>query len=250
MDQRRLGQRLDPFGQILVGPVDAIGLIEGFALVVLGRVIAEARGMAQQIEDGNRVLRRHQAGAGLAGGRIGLGHGDLHLGEFGEICGDRVAQVEFALFIELHCRHSDDRLGHRREAEDGVLGHRLGRRLVHQPEIFEIGELAPPRDQHHGTGQPVLADALLDQCLEAVEPLLGQADTLRRCCGQILRPARGSGQERQHKCRGGETGEWFHEWVLKWGGGPMRAAAGRYPIRRTYNLPSRPRSAGGRRCRP
>ena len=45
---------------------------------------------------------------------------------------------------------ADDRLGHRHDAEDGVLLHRLLRLDVHQPLRLEMRDAAVARDERDG----------------------------------------------------------------------------------------------------
>ena len=74
---------------------------------------------------------------------------DLHVGELRQIFRDGVAQKELATLDQRHCGDGDDRLGHRRQPEYRVGGHRLAGLLVAEPCRFKKRELAVARDAEH-----------------------------------------------------------------------------------------------------
>ena len=79
-------------------------------------VVGQAARVHEQVTDLHR--------GGLVGERaVGLEH--LRGGEGRDELGDRVDEADFALLDEEHERSADDGLGHRVDAKDGVLLHRL-----------------------------------------------------------------------------------------------------------------------------
>ena len=94
---------------------------------------------------------------------------DLLAAPLGDVAPHRIEQLEHPAFVELHDRDRGDRLGHRVDAEDGVVGHREVTLTIHQAEGPLIGHVAAPHHGHlaagdlagvHVLGSEVLRDAL------------------------------------------------------------------------------------------
>ena len=80
--------------------------------------VAEARGVAEQVGNGDGPIGwHHLRDIG------GPAHEHPRLGELGQDAGDRVAQPEAPLLHQLHHGHRGDRLGHREDPPQGVVGH-------------------------------------------------------------------------------------------------------------------------------
>ncbi len=111
---------------------------------------------------------------------------DLCACQFGEMLRDRVLGRPQPLIMEDHHRGAGDRLGHREDAEDGVLGQRLARSQVLQTHGAQAGDLAVARAQRHRAGQHARIDLRLYRGVDRVEPGTGQAKLFgRRALHQI-----------------------------------------------------------------
>jgi hypothetical protein len=119
--------------------------------------------------------------------RLGLhvgaaaGHPDLMILPGREEAAHRVVQLEVAALIEAHQRHGGDRLAHRIDAEDGVVGHRLAALPVHLAERAKVGEVAVPGDRDLAAGDLAGADVVAFQVVgDAFEPGGREAGLLGR----------------------------------------------------------------------
>ena len=96
-------------------PSRGIGALGG---AVAEEPVAEARRVAHQVLDRRRDRGRHARR--LAGG-------DAEVGERGDELGDRLVEPQQAAFHQHQRRDGDDRLRHRVDAPDGVVGQRIAR---------------------------------------------------------------------------------------------------------------------------
>ena len=113
-----------------------------------------------------RGLSRHHHGwAGLAG--------DGHLGilELGHELGDRVVQADLSLFDEHHDGYGGNRLGHRSQAEDRVLGHRSLGFDIRQALSLKVRDSALAGNQRNGAGDVAGVDVTLDGFADPAETL-------------------------------------------------------------------------------
>jgi hypothetical protein len=79
-------------------------------------------------------------------------HADLHIREGGNVLRNGIVEVDLAVLDQLHRHHRGDRLGQRRQAEDGLVRDRhLGHHILHA-EGFVIDRLAMLLDQDVGAG--------------------------------------------------------------------------------------------------
>ncbi len=118
-----------------------------------GEVVGQARPVREQVVEGDRargVIDLVQRSLRV------LQH--LHVGELGRPLGDRVVQLELALFHQHQRRHGGHRLGHRRDPEQGVSGHRLVPRDVAPAGRADLGDLALAPDQGDRSRQVAGAD--------------------------------------------------------------------------------------------
>ena len=138
--------------------------------------------MAQQIVHGHLARR----GYGLvreAPGRVDLGDADLHLGEGGEVLGNRIGEDDPPLLGEHHGGGGHEWLRHRVEAEDGVLGHRRAALRVPGAERLEVGDAALARDHGDGAGKLLRLDLGLQDLPDPAQPLGREADLFGLCRG-------------------------------------------------------------------
>ena len=105
---------------------------------------------------------------------------DLHVGELGQVLGDRVGEQELALLEEDHHRRRGHRLGSASRAGRScraVIGVPAGD--VARPDGAEVHDLAAARDQRHHAGQVAGVDVALHGGGDAREPLARDTDVLR-----------------------------------------------------------------------
>ena len=74
---------------------------------------------------------------------------------------NRVVQLKQTAFPELHQRHRGDRLGHRVDAEERVVGHGAPAFDVHVAERGETGKFAAPRDGELTAGDTLGLDVVV-----------------------------------------------------------------------------------------
>jgi hypothetical protein len=86
-----------------------------------------------------------------------------------------IVQLDHTLLDQHHRRDGRDRLGHRREAEDRVLAHRLGFGSVLISVRLEVNDLTAPRDQGDGARKHAPVDLLRHHRCDAGQALLGHA---------------------------------------------------------------------------
>ncbi len=168
--------------------IDSVGIsIRLIDRRVAEDAIAEAGRVPQQItnRDGagsGRLLDGHLAR--LSVDRVRL---DLHLCELGQELGDGVVEEEVPFFQEHHDRDGRDGLGHRVDAEDGIVGHRLTGFAVPVAPRLNVGDLASPRDECDSSGGFLSIDVPLDVGVDAAQSTERQPDLLwrdsRKCRG-------------------------------------------------------------------
>ena len=129
----------------------------------------QARGVREDVAHGHRPRRLAAAGQRVEHLLVRVRRQPLR---------DRIVEQELAVFPQHHQRRGHDRLGHRREGEDRVLLHRLVLFLVAPALRLEVDDLALARDQRHRAGNLVGVDVVLDEGVDALEPLRRHADRL------------------------------------------------------------------------
>ena len=111
-------------------------------------LVAKARGMGQQVAQGDRAGRRPQP-------RLSRRVEPLqHVGsrQLRQDTADRLVERELALLDQLHRRDRGHRLGHRGDAKDRVLGHRRAGGKVAPPERALVNDAAVGRRQGYDAG--------------------------------------------------------------------------------------------------
>ena len=144
MHERQRGHRLDIFGQRPVRIDDIRRLDQLLDGRCAGEAVGQARGVAHEVLDGDRPLERRKVEL------VAVDDADLHVGEGGDVFRDRIGDEQPSLLDQHHRRDRDDRLGHRIDAEDRVVGHR--RAAGRSAPTVPIGDLAVARDQHGAPG--------------------------------------------------------------------------------------------------
>src|SRR5262249_30461779 len=74
---------------------------------------------------------------------------------------------------------ADDRLGHRREAEDGVASHRRLRRQILDAVRVKVHDLAVPRDERRDVGKLAVIDKRTHRLLERLQAIGRETDRFR-----------------------------------------------------------------------
>jgi len=115
----------------------------------------------------------------------------LHLGEGRQVLGDRIGQHDLAFFRQDHRADRGERLGHRVDAEDGVLGHRSAARGISRAERLEVCDAALARDDRHRAGKLLRLDLGLQGLADPAEPIGREADLFGARRRKRLRPGNG-----------------------------------------------------------
>ena len=163
--------------------------------------------MRQQIANRDLAGGRHDVevervagspAAAARGRRVRLRDGDLvQAFEFRDEARDRVAQADLAFFHQHHDRHAGDRLRHRSEAEDSVLGHRPVCFEISHALRFEVRDLAATSDQRDRAGDVACVDVAAYDLGDPFQPIARKAHFLG------LRRRHRASHRRQNQQRGG-----------------------------------------------
>ena len=174
MHQRQLAQAGHLIGIALVTAVDSCGVVHLVDRPAAAELVRQARGMAQQILNGDGTLRIH-----LPQFRA-LRDRDFHVAQLGEKFTDRVAEQESAFLPEHHDRHRDDGFGHRINAKNAVERHRRAARGIAPPKTLVIGQLTSPRDERHRARHPAALNLVLHHPAQSGKAGSGKSDIFRR----------------------------------------------------------------------
>ena len=128
--------------------IDIVGAIKGVDRSFFQKPVGQARGVGHQVADRHIAFR----GFGLVTVFVAADK-DLQAAQRRDVIGHRIVELEAALFVEHHCRHRGDRLGHRIEAKDGVGFHRLGRLDVAQAAMLQVNQLVAAQHGAQSTRQ-------------------------------------------------------------------------------------------------
>ena len=124
---------------------------------VAEQAVGDARGMGEQIGDGDRALGvfHRRMGGSAAGVDLGVREGRDELR-------DRVVEAHLALLDQLHDRRRGDWLGHRIDPEHGLLADRALARRIERTGGGPVSNFAVPRHDGDDPSEP----AGIDPCLE------------------------------------------------------------------------------------
>ena len=164
--QRQFGKALGELVEILRRQrlLLAVHLVQRILWI---ETVGEAAGVREQMQHGHGVLGRRRLAA------LGIQH--LQIRQFGHELLDRIGELKLAFFVEHHCRHRGDRLAHRIDAEQGVLGHRA---VVVRPAVahrLEVDDLAVARHQRDDASELLLVHVALRHGGDVVEPFGGHS---------------------------------------------------------------------------
>ena len=161
-------------------------------------VVGQAGGVRRQLPDRHR---RRRLGLHLA---VFDAEEHLHLGEFGQVVGDRVGHQEVAFLEQQHDGGAGHRLALRVEPEDRVLLHRQSGGDVAHTVGLEVNDLAAPCDQGDGAGDVAGVDQSPHGDADALEAVARHADALGRGHGNRVGVGGegGRGQRGHHGCTG------------------------------------------------
>ena len=185
------GDRVVPFGPRLEQQREAGPDVAGLGQVRAGRRAPLEPGRAVQ-----RVHRVHPVEAVGEPGRVGeqvpdpdrLGGGDGHLllvraavvdadvVEGRDEFADRVGEREPALLVQDHRGDRGDRLGHRVDAPQGVVGHRQPRLDVARPAPGHVRQVAVPADREQPAGQAPVFHVAGEVRVDALESFFVQPE--------------------------------------------------------------------------
>ncbi len=105
--------------------------------------------------------------------------GHLEAGKLGDVLRDWIVERPLALFPEHHHRDADDRLGHGREAKDGVASHWLPGRQILDAVRVKVHDLAVPRHERRDVGKLALIDKRTHRLLKRLQAVGREPDRLR-----------------------------------------------------------------------
>ena len=136
--------------------------------------VGDPGGMPEQVLHGHFAPHGFQHQRAVAG-RVGFFHADLQVFQFGQDRRHRIDEPDLAFLGQHHDRKRDHGLGHRRDAENGIDGHRQFFLAVAIAEGLQVFELAAAGDQGHGARNDARVDVGPESGCEAREALPGQA---------------------------------------------------------------------------
>ena len=154
--------------------------------------------MAHQVTDQHRLRGRD---------RIAVLLPDLDVLERRQVVGDRRVEVELALLNQRHRRDRNDRLGHRKDAEDGFVRHRRGLAGALDAEALLERDLALAADQQVGARNLAALHVGVQRRPDRVQ--LGGVEAQRRSLARHDRGGRridscrdglAGGGSREHQC--------------------------------------------------
>jgi hypothetical protein len=149
-----------------------------------------------QVAQRDRLPRRHLAGDRLA---LLVELGDLHVGEFRKILRQRIVDQQFASLVQLQRCERDHRLGHRRDIEDRVLGHRDAGRLVAEAERLVVGEPALAGDRDHRARNASGIDVGIEAPRDLTQALGRETDLFGLCAREGVAVQRNRGCRVRHR---------------------------------------------------
>ena len=149
--QRQLGDPLGELGKVEFARIEICRRVSLAHQTVAIEAIGDAGGMTHQVENGDGPGQRHQFER--LGAVLGLFlHTDLHIREGGNVLRDGIVELDLAVLDQLHRHDGRDRLGQRRQAEDGLVRYRrLGHHVLHaEGLVIDILAALPDQDVRAG----------------------------------------------------------------------------------------------------
>ncbi len=124
--QQRRGRELFQEGAGVEGGTRGVGRgrIECVHRGGASPAIGEARGVAHQVQHGDRALGRNGLDRAVSGKNALVQHGHAAVAELRQEALDRVGETQAACFPQQQPGHAGDRLGHRGDGEQSVARHR------------------------------------------------------------------------------------------------------------------------------
>ncbi|MFK4624223.1 hypothetical protein ABIF50_007529 [Bradyrhizobium diazoefficiens] len=182
--QRQFRDALGELGEVEIAGIDvgvAIGLADQAVAI---EAIGDAGGMAHQIEHRDRPRGRHQLKR--LGAVVGLLlDADFHIGEGRDVFRDRIVELDLAVLDQSHRDDGRDRLAHREQAENRLVGdRRLAGHILHA-EGFVIDRLAVLLDQHGCAGDLAGRDLVLEELADLGELVLIEMRAGRNLVGAL-----------------------------------------------------------------
>ena len=134
--------------------------------------------MGGEIDDPHRTCwwqgAEHAAAAGLV---------DAEIAEGRDEAGDVVVEIDQPFFHQHQQGHAGDRLGHRVDAEDGVLADRRAALDIEPAPHAAMRQLATAPDMDGGIGNVACLDVLfLQHPVEPAQPLGGEPCAVTHDC--------------------------------------------------------------------
>ena len=151
----------------------------------------QSAGMAHQVDDHDRAHRRFRFQDAL--GQIVHQPNPLPA-DSREVFAQRIIEQQLAFLIQHQRGDRRHRLGHRRDVEDAVGGHRLTAPRVAVSIGIERDKLVLADDPHHGAGDLPVSDVAVEDTADAREPRRIETDLIR--CDDRQRQKRGGGRNR------------------------------------------------------
>ena len=146
-----------------VYPGLAIGAIDR----MIGRAVSQAALMAKHVAHRHRTRGNSRLHRGAL-----AGNPDLVIAPFRNKSRDRIIELEMPLLVEAHQRDRGDRLRHRVEAEDRVVGHRRFALAIRHAHRLEVGDVAVARDERLASGDLPGLDIVAVQMIgNSIEPI-------------------------------------------------------------------------------
>ena len=149
----------------------AVGLVHGVVRAAVGK----PRGVTENVPERYGLFGRAGLDAFAFAPDV-----NLKIAPGGDHPVYRVVELEHAALVELHERDRSDRLAHRIDAEDRIVGHRQAALEVSRSERRVIREMAVARDGDLATGDLAGVDVVLHEVVgDAPEPRLVESRLLR-----------------------------------------------------------------------
>jgi hypothetical protein len=149
----------------------AVDLVDGVGVV---EAVGEPRGVGEQMPDAHRFRSGHGARLGR---RTRAVH--PHVGEGRDVAGHRVGQLEQAPLVEHQDGHRRDRLAHRVDAPDRVVGDGPLRLDVGDAVVREQRHPAAAGDRHRPAREQLGVDVAAEVRVDPLQPLRVEPDLFR-----------------------------------------------------------------------